>query len=62
VIRLLTEARVRVITYAPHTTQIFQVLDVRLFGVLKRRPRYELPSEKHIAPVKVIPKVLHDFS
>jgi hypothetical protein len=26
-----------------HTAQIFQVLDVTLFGVLKRRPRYELP-------------------
>jgi hypothetical protein len=37
VIRLLTEARERVITFAPHTTQIFQILDLKLFGVLKRR-------------------------
>jgi hypothetical protein len=43
VIRILTKASVRVITFAPHTTQIFQVLDLTLFGVLKRRPRYELP-------------------
>jgi hypothetical protein len=35
VIRLLTEARVRVITFAPHTTHIFQILDVTLFGVLR---------------------------
>jgi hypothetical protein len=41
VIRLLTETRVRVIAFAPHTTHIFQILDLALFGVLKRRPRYE---------------------
>jgi hypothetical protein len=39
VIRIHTERSVRVITFAPHTTQIFQVLDLALFGVLKRRPR-----------------------
>jgi hypothetical protein len=31
VIRILTEARVRVITFAPHTTQVFQAFDVTLF-------------------------------
>jgi hypothetical protein len=36
IIGLLTEARVRVITIVPHTTQIFQVFDVTLFGVPKR--------------------------
>jgi hypothetical protein len=36
-IGLLTKSRVSVITVAPHTTQIFQILDVTLFGVLKRR-------------------------
>jgi hypothetical protein len=35
IIGLLTEARVRVITVALHTTQIFQVLDVTFFGVFK---------------------------
>jgi hypothetical protein len=34
VIRLLTGARVRVIAFAPSTTQIFQILDLALFGVL----------------------------
>jgi hypothetical protein len=42
VLRILTEARVRVITFAPHTTQVFQILDLTLFGVLKRCTRYEL--------------------
>jgi hypothetical protein len=29
-IHILTEARVRVLTVAPHTTQVFQVLDLTL--------------------------------
>jgi hypothetical protein len=61
-IRILTEARVRVITSAPHTTQVLQVLDLTLFGVLKRCPRYELPFDENNAPVKVITKVYHDFT
>jgi hypothetical protein len=61
VIHLLTGARVRVITFAPHTTHIFQVLDLTLFGVLKRRPRYERPCETAQTTVKFIMKVYHDF-
>jgi hypothetical protein len=52
---------VRVITFAPHTTQIFQVLDVTLFGVLKRRLGYKLPLEDENETVRFIMKVYHDF-
>jgi hypothetical protein len=41
-IGLLIEGRVRIVTFAPHTTQIFQVFDVTLFDILKQHPRYEL--------------------
>jgi hypothetical protein len=63
IIGLLTEARIRVITFATHTdtTQIFQVLDVTLFGVLKRRPIYQLPFEEEKETVKFRMKVYHDF-
>jgi hypothetical protein len=61
IIGLLTEARVRVIIFAPYTTQIFQVLDVILFGVLKRRLGYKLPFEDEKGTVKFIMKVYHDF-
>jgi hypothetical protein len=61
VIRLLTEAKVRIITFPSHTTQIFQVLNLTLFGVLKKRPRYELPFEHDNATVKCMIKVYHDF-
>jgi hypothetical protein len=42
---LLLEAGVRVITWPPHTTQIFYELDMSLFGVLKRREQYKLPFD-----------------
>jgi hypothetical protein len=62
VIRILTDARVRAITFARHTTQVFQVLELTLFCVLKRRPRYELPFDENNATVKVITKGHHDFT
>jgi hypothetical protein len=56
-IGLLTEARVRDIPFAPHTTQIFLILDVTLFDVLKRRLGYKLPFEDEKETVKFIMKV-----
>jgi hypothetical protein len=61
VIGLLTQTRLRVITLAPHTTQIVQVLDLILVGVLKRHPRYELSFEDENARAQFIVNVYHDF-
>jgi hypothetical protein len=61
IIGLLTEARVRVITFAPHRRQIFQILDVTLFGAVKRRLGYKLPFENEKKTVKFIMKVSRDF-
>jgi hypothetical protein len=35
IVAVLTNVRVRIITFAPHTTQVFQMLDVVLFDALK---------------------------
>jgi hypothetical protein len=61
-IRILTEARARVITLAPHTTHVFQVLGLTLFGVLKQCPRFELPFDSDSAPVKAIMNAYHDLT
>jgi hypothetical protein len=61
VIGLLSGAQVRVITFAPHTIQIFQVFDVTLFGVLKRHTRDELPFGNEKAVVQFVMKGYHDF-
>jgi hypothetical protein len=61
VIELFSPARARVVTFAPQkpTTQIFQVLDLTLFGVFKRRGQYQLPVEDDAGRTRFIRKVYH---
>jgi hypothetical protein len=61
VIHLLTEARVQLISFASHTTQLFQVFHVTLFNVVKRQPRYELAFRGDKETVKFIMKGCRDF-
>lgn len=58
---LLREARVRVITWPPHTTQIFQELDVSLFGVLKRRGQYKLPFDDDQGTANFLLRIYRTF-
>jgi ABC-type molybdate transport system ATPase subunit len=39
----LNTARVSVVTFRPHTTQIFQLLDLTLVGMFTRDGKYHLP-------------------
>jgi hypothetical protein len=61
VLDLLTEARVRVVTFAPHTTSSFHVLDLTLFGVFKRHGQYHLPFETENRTADFIVKTYKDF-
>jgi hypothetical protein len=42
VLATLRDHNVKVITFQPHTTQIFQTLDLCLFGIFKRKIQYKL--------------------
>jgi hypothetical protein len=61
IIGLLTKAQIRVITFALHATRIFQILDVTVFGVLKRRVGDKLPFEDEKEIVEFIMKGYRDF-
>jgi transposase len=61
VLGLLNQARVRIVTFAPHTTHLFQILDLALFGMFKRRGQYHLPFENDHGTAAFIQKVYHDF-
>jgi hypothetical protein len=61
VLGLLTAGRVRIVTFTPHTTHLFQVLDLTLFGLFKRRGQFHLPLETDHRTAKFIQKVYHDF-
>jgi hypothetical protein len=60
-IDLLTRARCRVVTFTPHTTNIFQVLDLTLFGVLKRQRRYQIPCQTEHRIINFMLKVYRGF-
>jgi hypothetical protein len=57
----LSKAGVRIVTFALHTKHIFQVLDLVLFGVLKKHGLYQLPLRDDVPAAKCIKKVYHDF-
>lgn len=61
VITLLTTARVRVVTFAPHTTHIFQLLDLTLFGAFKRVGQYQLPFDDITTTSRFIYRLYIDF-
>jgi hypothetical protein len=62
VLATLRDNNVNWIIYPPHTTQIFQVLDLCLFGVFKRKMQYKLPFandndefySKHLSRIEAI--------
>jgi hypothetical protein len=62
VIELLSTARVRVLVvpFAPHTRQIFHVLDLTLLGILKRRGQDQLPLEDDAENARFIRKAYHN--
>jgi hypothetical protein len=43
VLATLRNHNVKMITFPPHIIQIFQTLDLCLFGIFKRKMRYKLP-------------------
>jgi hypothetical protein len=61
VLDFLTEACVRVVTFAPHTTNIFQILDLTLFGVFKRQRQYRLPFETENHTSNFLLNIYKDF-
>jgi hypothetical protein len=61
VVAILSETRVPGMTLAPRITQIFQILGVTLFRVLKWDPRSELPFGDEKTIIKFIVKVFRDF-
>jgi hypothetical protein len=61
VIALLTDARVRVVPFASHTTQIFQVLDVVLFGALEKHATSLIMLDEEQPAAAFLIKVYHDY-
>jgi hypothetical protein len=61
IIALLTSLRVRIITFTPHTTNIFQVLDVVLFGAMKKHDTGLKDLDETLPAAAFLLRVYHDF-
>jgi hypothetical protein len=61
IITVLPSVRVRVIQFATHTTHIFQLLDVVLFGAMKKHPIGLDTLDKEQPTAAFLLKVYHDF-
>jgi hypothetical protein len=61
VIALLTDARVKIVTFATYTTQIFQVLDMVLFGALKKHATSLTMLDEEQSTAAFLIKVYHDY-
>jgi hypothetical protein len=61
VMAVLTREHVRVITFATHTTHIFQLLDLVLFGGLKKRATRRSTFDEEQPAAAFIIRVYHDF-
>jgi hypothetical protein len=61
VVGLLTSLRVRIIIFAPHTTHIFQVLDIVLFGAMKKHDTGLKDLDETLSAAAFLIRVYHDF-
>jgi hypothetical protein len=59
VLAALRDQNVKVISFPPHTTQIFQALDLCLFGVFKKKTQYKLPFANDNLTVNFIRRAFH---
>jgi hypothetical protein len=50
---------VKVITFPPHTTHIFQCLDLSLFGNFKKKMNYKLPLESDEHTAGLVKRIFH---
>jgi hypothetical protein len=56
---MLTDHRVEVLTFRPHTTHIFQRLDLSVFGNLKKIMNYRLPLGSDGTMTRFIKRIFH---
>jgi hypothetical protein len=61
VVAVLTNAQVRIITFATHTTHIFQMLDVVLFGALRKHANGLKIFDEEQSAAAFLLRVYRDF-
>jgi hypothetical protein len=60
-LRNLAALRVKVLTFPPHTTSIFQCFHLSLFGILKKRINHRLPLDSDDSTAMFIKRNFHNM-
>jgi hypothetical protein len=58
-LQILADHRIKVLPFRPHTTHIFQSLDLSLIGHFKNRMNYRLPLETDETTAGFIKRIFH---
>jgi hypothetical protein len=58
-LQMLADHRVKVLTFPPHKTHIFQGLDRSFFGNFKKRMNYILPLETNETMLAFVKRIFH---
>jgi hypothetical protein len=61
ILQTLADYHVKVVTFPPHTTSIFQFLDLSLFSVLKKKMNYRFPLGSNDSVVAFIRRIFHNL-
>jgi hypothetical protein len=61
VVAVLTSVQMRIITFTPHTTQVFQMLDVILFDALKKHATGLKSLDEEQPAAAFLLKAYHEF-
>jgi hypothetical protein len=59
-LRKLADHRVKLITFPPHTTHVFQSLDLSICGTFKKRMSYQLPFDNDETTPGFIRRIRHN--
>jgi hypothetical protein len=58
-LQMIADHQVQVVTFPPHTTPIFQSLDLSPFGNIKKKMNYTLPLESDETTAGSIMRIIH---
>jgi hypothetical protein len=61
ILQTLADCHLKVVTLPPHTTNIFQGVDLSLFGVLKKKMNSQLPLRSDDSVAAFIRRIFHSL-
>jgi hypothetical protein len=61
IFRLLGENHIKIVTFAPHSTNVFQALDLSFFGVFKTKKKFQMDQDDNKTFAATIHELVRQF-